>query len=634
MKSSIHNSICTLASITLTLFAILSSDLDAVETSLPAPQFSTQKTYQSIVSVSQSDARSFTAFRNDHNSPRAREQVEAIRTAVVPGQIKIDSTVPSYSTPAVIGNDYVLPTYSVPTNTQMAPPPPEETSDEKRQKEITSRFSDPKMLNFVSRTSMRELTTLYHEASRMIDARHVNPTGYEVRVQDAMMNLVAALENTTFLKANGAVGGSALIRQTQLELTQAVRSQPARTATDAVGIMQWAAELVNRRLGIRQEAIALEFLNGTIDSLDNYSSFMPLASAYSPGAGLDLIRTASLEEKIVGIGIEMETHEQGAIVVGIVDNSPASELGLQENDLIVAVNRQSVRGLDLNAVASKLGGPAGTSITLDIDRSGQLFRGSLVRRSIYVSSVTGTKMIDAQNKVGYVRLKQFSASSRKDLEAAMWTLYRQGMLSIILDLRGNPGGLLDQAIDVSNLFVPYGTIVSTKGRNQSDNSNEVASYEKTWSTPLVVLVDGNSASASEIFAAAIQENGRGVVVGRRSYGKGTVQTHFPLQTVSGQLKLTTAKFYSPNGREMAGSGVTPDVKVAEQTTGYRGTDNDADVDAALTTIAQGRPSQLAQQAATGQRIQPNASLSSTFSQPASSRPATWEDQFRSNLLSH
>ena len=146
---------------------------------------------------------------------------------------------------------------------------------------------------------------------------------------------------------------------------------------------------------------------------------------------------------------------------------------------------------------------------------------------------------------------------------------------MILDLRGNPGGLLTAAISISDRFLPSGTIVSTKGRTAADNTKETAQYAQTWKVPLVVLIDRNSASASEILAAAIQENGRGVIVGERSYGKGTVQTLFPLQSAPAGLRLTTAKFYSPDGREMSGAGVTPDVKVSA-TVG-----NDATDDAAI-----------------------------------------------------
>ena len=595
MNASFYNSMTKLTHVYLALFVLLlSSSASAETTSTPSDLHPVGKP---LTVVRQSTSTAISAVTrnvipNDQGTPLAREDVDPVRTAVVPGRAFVPSTVPQDSGPV-----YRPATPQIPSDVEFGEP----NKPSEVQLKISSRNTNPKMLGFLRSTSMQELATLYYEASRMIDARHVNPPSYEVRMRAAMNNLIQALDNENFLRANNVTPRADAVRLVQGQLSQAINMQTARTANEAVGIMQWSAELVSRQLGVRREAVALEFLNGTIDSLDKYSSFLPEAAAYSPGAEVEYRRTAGLDENIVGIGVELETHPMGAVLVGIVDNSPAAELGLQEQDIIVAVNQQSVRGLNLNEVANKLGGPQGTSITLDIERAGQRYRGSLTRRSIYVSSVSGTKMIDASTKTGYVRLKQFSESSTKDLEAAMWSLHNQGMQSLVLDLRGNPGGLLDQAIDVSNLFLPCGTIVSTKGRNMSDNTSESASYQKTWSVPLVVLVDENSASASEIFAAAIQENERGVVVGRQSYGKGTVQTHFPLQTVSGLLKLTTAKFYSPTGREMAGAGVTPDIVVNERTSGYRGTAGDADMEAALIAVQQGLPTRLAQQAANCQR---------------------------------
>ena len=171
----------------------------------------------------------------------------------------------------------------------------------------------------------------------------------------------------------------------------------------------------------------------------------------------------------------------------------------------------------------------------------------LVRRRVEVHSVSEVKMLE--NGVGYIKLEKFAQNSSEECDKALWDLYRQGMKSVVVDVRGNPGGLLTTAIQMSNKFVPSGTIVSTRGRDATDNTVEYAHRDRTWKLPLVVLVDENSASASEIFAAAVQENGRGVIVGRKTYGKGTVQTHFPLQTIPGVLRLTTAQFFSPTGRD-------------------------------------------------------------------------------------
>ena len=207
-------------------------------------------------------------------------------------------------------------------------------------------------------------------------------------------------------------------------------------------------------------------------------------------------------------------------------------------------------------------------------------RGSvtLTRRRIAIHAVASW-MLDESGKVGYIKLESFTEASVKEMDDALMSLHQDGMKSLVLDLRGNPGGLLTAAISISDRFLPEGTIVSTKGRNPGDNSKEVANYGQTWKVPMVVLIDRNSASASEILAAAIQENGRGVIVGERSYGKGTVQTLFPLQSAPAGLRLTTAKFYSPDGREMAGAGVTPDLKV-DPTIGDDA-QNDAAIAAAL-----------------------------------------------------
>jgi carboxyl-terminal processing protease len=200
-------------------------------------------------------------------------------------------------------------------------------------------------------------------------------------------------------------------------------------------------------------------------------------------------------------------------------------------------------------------------MTLRIARSGKGERDfALSPRRIRIYSVDATRILPGTD-VGYLSLSRFSQKSTSELDAALNQLHSSGMKSLIIDLRGNPGGLLTTCVEISDRFLPCGTIVTTKGRLSDDNMQEMATYERTWSTPLVVLVDGDSASASEIFAAAVQENGRGIVVGTRSYGKGSVQTHFPLDSASANLRLTTALFYSPNGRKMAGEGVTPDVTI-------------------------------------------------------------------------
>lgn len=509
------------------------------------------------------------------NSAPAGDLTGEVKVALRPA----GTSMPPVSTPT----DWTNPGYSPDIyRPDLLHGPPATAPADDRQLEITSRYQDSRMLGFLQTTNMNQLASLYSEASRMVDSRHVNPPSYEERSRAAINGVIEALNNQAFLQAAGYRSGGST-GSLQSELMQLANS-PARNATDGVGLMQYTAELANRRLGLRREAVALEFINESLDSLDKYSAFVPAKTGARPGA--------ALEEQVVGVGVELKKHEAGALINDIVPNSPASEGGLQRGDIIVGINNQNTYGMTLDQVANLIGGPSGSTVTLRINRNGGEGSVSLRRRSVYVSSVNGAQMLSGD--VGYIKLKQFSESSKEDLEKAMYALYKQGMKSLVLDVRGNPGGLLDEAIDISDLFLASGRIVATRGRNATDNTDEQATFARTWSTPVVVLVDGDSASASEIFAAAVQENGRGVIVGRKSYGKGTVQTHFPLQSVSGELKLTTAKFYSPTGREMAGAGVTPDFTVNVGSQLYNGPlTGDPDVAAAMQVIQNGTAAQLA-----------------------------------------
>src|SRR6185503_20009078 len=190
------------------------------------------------------------------------------------------------------------------------------------------------------------------------------------------------------------------------------------------------------------------------------------------------------------------------------------------------------------------------------------------RASVEVPSLENAQVLDPASPlahgaqgVAYVKIPAFQKTTATDLEQALWDLHGKGMRSLIIDLRGNPGGLLTAAVEIADKFIADGGIVSTKGRSEQENFSYRAHRPGTWRVPLVVLIDGDSASASEIFAGAIKDSGRGKIVGVRSYGKGSVQGIFPLGKTGAGARLTTAKFYSPSGRAIANVGVTPDVDV-------------------------------------------------------------------------
>ena len=183
------------------------------------------------------------------------------------------------------------------------------------------------------------------------------------------------------------------------------------------------------------------------------------------------------------------------------------------------------------------------------------------REHVEVPSLEDVKIVDADYGVAYIRIPTFQKTTARDLEAALWKLNDQKMTSLVLDLRRNPGGLLTAAVEVADKFLQQGNIVSTRGRNPQEDFNYTANYGGTWRVPLVVLIDKDSASASEIFAGAILDNSRGDIIGEQSYGKGTVQGIFPLGYGGAGIRLTTALFYSPSGQKISHRGVTPNLEV-------------------------------------------------------------------------
>lgn len=428
---------------------------------------------------------------------------------------------------------------------------------EQIQRKLTSRYGNPAVVRLARSMSGQQSLEVYLEISGLIDARHLKPSTYDVRVKQAVKNLCQAMENPAFLQANGLGDDPSRLDSFRRDVQHLTEGRAINGAEDAYQALQWTMQAGERDAGLRPAVVALEFIFGATDSLDKYSAFVPAMGKSSP--------SAELEDHIVGIGVEIKPDERGLLIANALPGGPAADAGLRGGDVIESINGQKVTGATLDSAVDLITGPAGSGVTLGVRRDERVAEVKLVRRRVEVHSVSQAKMLE--NNVGYIKLEKFAQNSSEECDKALWDLYRQGMKSLIVDVRGNPGGLLTTAIQVSNKFVPSGTIVATRGRDASDNTVEYAHRGRAWQTPLVVLVDENSASASEIFAAAVQENRRGLVVGRRTYGKGTVQTHFPLQTVSGNLRLTTAQFFSPTGRTMAGAGVEPDVHVEAENMG-------------------------------------------------------------------
>ena len=261
-------------------------------------------------------------------------------------------------------------------------------------------------------------------------------------------------------------------------------------------------------------------------------------------------------------GVELRAEDDALLIVNVIRGGPAEEAGIRGGDRIVEVNHQTTKDLTTDTAADMLKGTEGSTVDIAIMSSQDVKRQlRLRRRRVDIPSLDEVKIVDRDFGIGYIKLTTFQKTTLREFNSALWDLHRQGMRSLIVDIRGNPGGLLDAAVDVADKFVDRGTIVSTRGRNPREDFDHRARQFGTWRVPLVVLLDGDSASASEIFAGAIRDHRRGTIVGQRSYGKGSVQGIFPLNNARAGIRLTTAKFYSPNGHPISKHGVLPDVVV-------------------------------------------------------------------------
>jgi len=429
---------------------------------------------------------------------------------------------------------------------------------------LTIRYQNPVTVRAIRAMTSAQAVALFAEVSQKIDERSLEPTSYDVRVRRALRNLSLALDNPAFVNGLGLSAGSFQLdgfRNSLARLADAGQVQTYQEARTVLNSVMTQAQSVQ---GLTASVVGFEFTNASIDTLDKFSGLEPADPGTRNGAELAGTKSAALEEEIVGVGVEVKEHAEGLLVVKPLRGGPAAEAGLQTGDVIVSINNRELAGMKMGSSVDLMKGSSGSQMTVRIYREGKGERDfTLTRRKIRVWTVNDTKLLDGTD-IGYFILSRFSQGSTAEVDQALTSLYGKGMKSLIIDLRGNPGGLLTTCVEISDRFLACGTIVSTKGRLSGDNMLEQATYAKTWSVPLVVLVDGDSASASEIFAAAIQDNRRGVVVGTKSYGKGSVQTHFPLNAIGGDLRLTTALFYSPTGRKMAGEGVTPDVLINDR----------------------------------------------------------------------
>jgi C-terminal peptidase prc len=334
---------------------------------------------------------------------------------------------------------------------------------------------------------------------------------------------------------------------------QVQRDWAGRAVNDVADAREAVREIARagqRDLGLSPTVVVMEFACGACNALDEYSAYLP------PGSPDDLTPAGS---DLFAAGLTLAFRGDGLYVERVLPNSyAASQAVCQPGDRIVRINRKPVEGLDRDAVADLIRNESGPSLDLELAAPGGT-GGRVARLPLDLPSVPGeaTRMLTLT--VGYLRLVGFQKTTLQELDEAVLTLKAQGMKALVVDLRGNPGGLFAVSVQVAERFLAEGVIVSTQGRVRSANQTYVAHPGSgAYDFPLVVLVDGETASAAEVLAGALKDKQRAILVGQPTYGKGSIQGMLQLNSVGG-LRLTLAKFFPPGGQPFEDAGITPDV---------------------------------------------------------------------------
>ena len=436
---------------------------------------------------------------------------------------------------------------------------------------VDRRYSDRSFENQLLSKGRAEALDLYEDILSRVQYEYVDSISTTRFVAHGTESLYMALKNEKFLSRNVKPGSDDAVERVRQTLIKDYWNRRLETRMEARSVITTVCGICNRELGISDTAVVMEYIFGGCNSLDEYSNFL------TPDRYNDLF--GSIQGELVGIGIEMKAVKgRGMHLVNVLLDSPAERGGLQPDDYLVEVDGTDCRDLSTDDAARLLRGTGGSQVTLGYESpTGARKTGVFTRQRVQIRSVTRTVMLDESRGIGYIRMEGFQNNTAEELDEALRTLERQGMKALIWDLRGNPGGLLETAAAVIERFIDHGVLVSTRGRAPEQSQVFQAHGNNVRSYPLTLIVDENSASASEIVAGAIKDHHRGTIVGRKTYGKWSVQSiiHLPGET---GLKLTTAKFYSPNDKNYAGEGLAPDVEVPApedtQVTFFRGRTSD------------------------------------------------------------
>lgn len=439
---------------------------------------------------------------------------------------------------------------------------------------IERRYADRSFETSLITKPRRAALALFDEVLDQVRANYAESISATSFVSHGTESLYLALVNDRFAQKNLAGVEPDRIRQMRDILRNEYWNRRVADEDEARQLVARICDLAESLVRLPAGAVVMEYVFGGCNSLDDYSNFL------TPDRLSDLY--GNIEGEFVGLGIEIKGEAgKGMLLVNVLPDSPAAEGGMRRGEYIVSIEGRDCREMTTDEASKLLRGPEGTRVRLTVRNSsnGRAWDGSFTRRPVHVKSIPVAKIVDENLGIGYIQMTGFQKGTVDELDQALWKLRSQGMRSLIWDLRGNPGGLLTAAVEVLDRFISDGVLVSTKGRTLDQNWTYSAHRSATLVVPLVLLVDGDSASASEIVAGAVRDHRRGTIVGRQTFGKWSVQSIFPLGGSMG-LRLTTAKFYSPNGHTLGKVGVRPDVVVdlPEQTTALYRPSFDVDVE--------------------------------------------------------
>ncbi|MDR2438101.1 MAG: S41 family peptidase [Planctomycetaceae bacterium] len=423
--------------------------------------------------------------------------------------------------------------------------------------DVGRRFHDSSYLDIIYKSGFIDTLNFYEEIISRIQKDYVDVPNWDHLFRHGVQDINIALSDSGFrTRANLKTAPEKIDAFSEI-LQKTADGWVIRNREDLKNGILRLTEMAQQQIGLNPTTMLMEFICGVVNSLDRYTAYL------TPNQLSD--QFSLISGNLVGLGVELRSDRESLLIVRVIQGSPAQENGLKDGDRILSVDGISTKGRDTDSAADLLQGTEGTVVRLVVKSGFKPAREvQITRRQIEVPSVEDVRMLN--DFLGYIKLTGFQSKTGEEMKSALINLDRQGMRCLVLDMRRNPGGLLQIGIEVANMFLDNGVIVRTRGRQNNSDFAYIATPENTWNVPLIVLIDEESASASEIVAGAIRDHKRGIIIGKRSYGKGTIQQILPINSAASNhtkvgLKLTVEKFYSPLGWSYSGVGVSPDIVV-------------------------------------------------------------------------